>query len=97
MYFWSLGISLYLELFCFLSFITIVLRNLCSGTHRRNRDSGITLFRRYKLQRASVCILRVKFEAVFEAGLKADRAILSYIFFQYYGVRSDDVILLKSR
>ena len=40
---------------------------------------------------------RVKFGAVFEAGLKADRAILSYIFFQYYGVRSDDVILLKSR
>ena len=37
LYFWSLGISLYLELFCFLSFITIVLRNLCSGTHRRNR------------------------------------------------------------
>ena len=35
-YFWSFGISLYLELFCFLSFITIVLRNLCSGTHRRN-------------------------------------------------------------
>ena len=34
--FWSLGISLYLELFCFLSFITIVLRNLCSGTHRKN-------------------------------------------------------------
>lgn len=45
----------------------------------------------------SVCILRVKFGAVFEAGLKADRAILSYIFFQYYAVRSDDVILLKSR
>ena len=40
---------------------------------------------------------RVKFGAVFEAGLKADRAILSYIFFQYYAVRSDDVILLKSR
>ena len=38
LYFWSLGISLYLELFCFLSFITIVLRNLCSGTHRRNRN-----------------------------------------------------------
>ena len=37
LYFWSLGISLYLELFCFLSFITIVLRNLCSGTHRRNQ------------------------------------------------------------
>ena len=37
LYFWSLGISLYLELFCFLSFITIVLRNLCFGTHRRNR------------------------------------------------------------
>ena len=37
LYFWSFGISLYLELFCFLSFITIVLRNLCSGTHRRNR------------------------------------------------------------
>ena len=27
---WSLGISLYLELFCFLSFITFVLHNLCS-------------------------------------------------------------------
>ena len=41
---------------------------------------------------------RVKFGAVFEASLKADRAILSYIFFQYlYAVRSDDVILLKSR
>ena len=41
---------------------------------------------------------RVKFGAVFEAGLiKADRAIPSYIFFQYYAVRSDDVILLKSR
>lgn len=39
---------------------------------------------------------RVKFGAVFEAGLKADRAILSYIFFQYYAVRSDDVILVKS-
>ena len=39
LYFWSLGISLYLELFCFLSFITFVLRNLCSGTHRRNRKS----------------------------------------------------------
>ena len=38
LYFWSLGISLYLELFCFLSFITIVLRNLCSGTHRRNQE-----------------------------------------------------------
>ena len=37
LYFWSLGISLYLELFCFLSFNTIVLRNLCSGTHRRNQ------------------------------------------------------------
>ena len=37
LYFWSLGISLYLEFFCFLSFITFVLRNLCSGTHRRNR------------------------------------------------------------
>ena len=37
LFFWSLGISLYLELFCFLSFITIVLRNLCSGTHRKNR------------------------------------------------------------
>ena len=36
MYFWSLGISLYLELFCFSSFISFVLRNLCSGTHRRN-------------------------------------------------------------
>ena len=36
LYFWSLGISLYLELFCFLSFITFVLRNLCSGTHRRH-------------------------------------------------------------
>ena len=36
LFFWSLGISLYLELFCFLSFITIVLRNLCSGTHRKN-------------------------------------------------------------
>ena len=34
---WALGISLYLELFCFLSFITIVLRNLCFGTHRRNQ------------------------------------------------------------
>ena len=41
MYFWSLGISLYLELFCFLSFITIVLRNLCSGTHRRNPFLGV--------------------------------------------------------
>ena len=41
LYFWSLGISLYLELFCFLSFITIVLRNLCSGTHRRNQQSGL--------------------------------------------------------
>ena len=30
LYFWSLGISLYLELFRFLSFITFVLRNLCS-------------------------------------------------------------------
>ena len=29
------------ELFCFLSFITIVLRNLCSGTHRRNRFLGL--------------------------------------------------------
>ena len=38
LFFWSLGISLYLELFCFLSFITIVLRNLCSGTHRKNRE-----------------------------------------------------------
>ena len=26
--FWSLGIGLYLELFCFLSFISFVLRNL---------------------------------------------------------------------
>ena len=41
LYFWSLGISLYLELFCFLSFITIVLRNLCSGTHRRNPLLGV--------------------------------------------------------
>ena len=32
LYFWSLGISLYLE-FCFLSF---VLRNLFSGTSRTN-------------------------------------------------------------
>ena len=40
LYFWSLGISLYLELFCFLSFITIVLRNLCSGTHRRNQENN---------------------------------------------------------
>ena len=31
LYFWSLGISLYLELFSCLSFITIILRNLCSG------------------------------------------------------------------
>ena len=43
LYFWSLGISLYLELFCFLSFITIVLRNLCSGTHRRNPKRGLSL------------------------------------------------------
>ena len=28
LYFWSLGISLYLELFCFLSFISFVLRKL---------------------------------------------------------------------
>ena len=34
--FWSLGISIHLELFCFLSFITFVLRNMCSCTHRRN-------------------------------------------------------------
>ena len=26
----------YLELFCFLSFVSFVLRHLCSGTHRRN-------------------------------------------------------------
>ena len=38
LYFWSLGISLYLELFCFPSFISFVLRNLYSGTHRRNRN-----------------------------------------------------------
>ena len=38
LYSWSLGISLYLELLCFPSFISFVLRNLCSGTHRRNRD-----------------------------------------------------------
>ena len=44
LYFWSLGISLYLELFCFLSFITFVLRNLCSGTHRRNHGfPGLTV------------------------------------------------------
>ena len=36
LYFWSIGISLHLESFCFLSFITIALRNLCSGTHRGN-------------------------------------------------------------
>ena len=28
LYFWSLGTSLYLELFCFLSFISFVLRHL---------------------------------------------------------------------
>ena len=32
---WSLGISLYLELICFLSF---VLRNFCSGTCRSFLD-----------------------------------------------------------
>ena len=41
LYFWSLGISLYLELFCFPSFISFVLRNLCSGTHRRNPDTSV--------------------------------------------------------
>ena len=30
LYFRSLGIGLYLEFFCFLSFVTFVLRNLCS-------------------------------------------------------------------
>ena len=35
--FGHLGISLYLEFFCFLSFITFVIRNLCSGTHRRSQ------------------------------------------------------------
>ena len=30
----SIGISLYLELFCFLSFVSLVLRNFCSGTCR---------------------------------------------------------------
>ena len=38
LYFWSLGISLYLELFSFPSLISFVLRNLYSGTHRRNRN-----------------------------------------------------------
>ena len=36
--FWSFGISLYLELFCFRSFISFVLRNLYSGTHKRNQN-----------------------------------------------------------
>ena len=31
---WSLGINLYLELFCFLSFLSFVLHNFCSGTCR---------------------------------------------------------------
>ena len=40
MYFGSLGISLYLELFCFLSFLLfyVSLRNLCSGTCRKIRN-----------------------------------------------------------
>ena len=39
LYFWSLGISLYLELFCFNAvfyYFSISIRNLCSCTHRRN-------------------------------------------------------------
>ena len=41
LYFWSLGSSLYLKLFCFLSFVSFVLRNLCSGTCRRNQGNFI--------------------------------------------------------
>ena len=44
LYFWSLGISLYLELFNFLSFITFVLSNMCSGTHRGNLNKGNRYF-----------------------------------------------------
>ena len=40
----SLGISLYLELLCFLSFVSFVLRNLCSGTYRRNISVNLSLF-----------------------------------------------------
>ena len=43
LYFWSLGISLYLELFCFLSFITIVYYVICApvlteGTIKQSYD-----------------------------------------------------------
>ena len=38
LYFWSLGISLYLELFSFPSFNSFVLRNMYTGTHRRNQN-----------------------------------------------------------
>ena len=70
LYFWSLGISLYLELFCFLSFITFVLRNLRSGTHRRNQlfqvsrddlhsdswpSTNIFRFRRFCIIKQSFC------------------------------------------
>ena len=42
--FWSLGISLYLQLLnCFLSFVSFVLRNLCSGTNRRNQVYPVNL------------------------------------------------------
>ena len=37
-HFWSLGISPYLELFCFLAFLTFVLHNLYSRTQTRNLD-----------------------------------------------------------
>ena len=70
MYFWSLGISLYLELFCFLSFITIVLRNLCSGTHRRNQHMLLVVFHPFFpcfLSCLVVCFLHLN-PGVFAAG-----------------------------
>ena len=37
--FWSLGISLYLKLFCFLSFVSFVSRNFCCGTCKSCQNS----------------------------------------------------------
>ena len=59
LYFWSLGISLYLELFCSLSFISFVLRNLCSGTHRRNHEFGTSCCFP-EGGKSSICIVRCR-------------------------------------
>ena len=48
-----------LELFCFLSFVSFVLRHLCSGTHRRNQNKVIERNDVRKRGRRSIPVLHI--------------------------------------